>query len=52
MRSLYQTGRETLEDAEVLMLGGYCRRAHVRDGMNILDLEREWGILTLYLFEV
>ncbi|KZT10760.1 S-adenosyl-L-methionine-dependent methyltransferase [Laetiporus sulphureus 93-53] len=48
---LFPTGRETLEEAEVLMLDSYCRKAQVRDGMDILDLGCGWGSLTLYLAE-
>lgn len=35
---LYPTGRETLEEAERLMLEDYCRKAQLQDGMDILDL--------------
>lgn len=35
---LYPTGKETLEEAEVLMLDSYCEKAHLVDGLDILDL--------------
>ena len=35
---LYPTGKETLEEAEVLMLESYCEKAQMRDGLDILDL--------------
>lgn len=35
---LYPTGKETLEEAEVLMLESYCKKAHLKDGLDILDL--------------
>jgi len=46
---LYPTGNETLEEAEVLMLEDYCKKAKLEDGMDILDLGSGWGSLTLYL---
>ncbi|KAH9858824.1 S-adenosyl-L-methionine-dependent methyltransferase [Lenzites betulinus] len=46
---LYPTGRETLEEAEVLMLESYCEKAQLRDGLDILDLGCGWGSLSLYL---
>lgn len=35
---LYPTGKETLDEAEVAMMESYCRKAKLRDGMDILDL--------------
>ena len=35
---LYPTGAETLEEAEVAMLGLVADRAEIRDGMKVLDL--------------
>lgn len=35
---LYPTGKETLDQAEVLMLDSYVERAGLVDGMKILDL--------------
>lgn len=35
---LYPTGRECLEEAEVLMLEKYCKEAQLKDGQDILDL--------------
>ncbi|EJF65457.1 S-adenosyl-L-methionine-dependent methyltransferase [Dichomitus squalens] len=46
---LYPTGKETLAEAEVLMLESYCEKAQLRDGLDILDLGCGWGSLSLYL---
>ena len=35
---LYPTGKETLEQAEILMLESYCEKAQLKDGIDILDL--------------
>lgn len=35
---LYPTGKESLAQAEILMLESYCEKAQVKDGMDILDL--------------
>ena len=35
---LYPTGKETLAEAEVLMLESYCEKAQLKDGLDILDL--------------
>jgi len=35
---LYPTGKETLAEAETLMLESYCEKALLRDGLEILDL--------------
>ena len=44
-------GVTTLNDAEEAMLRLTCERAHVRDGMDILELGCGWGSLTLWLAE-
>ncbi|KAI8972236.1 S-adenosyl-L-methionine-dependent methyltransferase [Trametes punicea] len=46
---LYPTGKETLEEAEILMLESYCEKAQLKDGLDILDLGCGWGSLSLYL---
>ncbi|PPQ98717.1 hypothetical protein CVT24_003425 [Panaeolus cyanescens] len=48
---LYPTGRETLDEAERLMLESYCEKAMLRDGLDILDLGCGWGSLSLFLAE-
>ncbi|KAF8813876.1 S-adenosyl-L-methionine-dependent methyltransferase [Phlegmacium glaucopus] len=48
---LYPTGRETLAEAEKLMLESYCTKAQLRDGLDILDLGCGWGSLSLFLAE-
>jgi cyclopropane-fatty-acyl-phospholipid synthase len=48
---LYPTGRETLDDAEELMLALYVERARIADGQEILELGCGWGSLSLYLAE-
>lgn len=35
---LFPTGKETLEEAEVLMFEDYCKKAKLEDGMDVLDL--------------
>lgn len=35
---LYPTGKESLAEAEKLMLESYCIKAQLRDGLDILDL--------------
>ncbi|KAK1216758.1 hypothetical protein PQX77_020608 [Marasmius sp. AFHP31] len=35
---LYPTGKETLEEAEILMLNSYCEKAQLADGQDMLDL--------------
>ena len=44
---LYPTGKETLDEAEVLMLESYCEKAQIKDGMDILDLDLLFLIWTL-----
>ncbi|KAL0956767.1 hypothetical protein HGRIS_002887 [Hohenbuehelia grisea] len=46
---LYPTGKETLAEAELLMLESYCEKAQLRDGLDILDLGCGWGSLSLFL---
>lgn len=46
---LYQTGDETLDEAETAMLTLYAERAGLRDGMRMLDLGCGWGSLSLWL---
>ena len=48
---LYQTGRETLEQAEDAMLALYGERAELSDGQQILELGCGWGSLTLWMAE-
>jgi cyclopropane-fatty-acyl-phospholipid synthase len=45
---LYPTGKETLDQAEELMLALYAERAQLADGQNILELGCGWGSLCLY----
>jgi cyclopropane-fatty-acyl-phospholipid synthase len=45
---LYPTGRETLDEAEELMLALYAERAQLTDGQEILELGCGWGSLALY----
>jgi len=45
---LYQTGQETLDQAEDAMLALYAERAQLADGQNILELGCGWGSLCLY----
>jgi hypothetical protein len=35
---LFPTGKESLEEAEVLMLESYCEKAQLKDGQDVLDL--------------
>jgi 2-polyprenyl-3-methyl-5-hydroxy-6-metoxy-1,4-benzoquinol methylase len=49
---LYPTGKESLEEAEILMLESYCEKAQLKDGIDILDLGCGWGSLSLYLAKV
>jgi cyclopropane-fatty-acyl-phospholipid synthase len=47
----YQSGRETLAEAEEAMLRLYCERARLADGQEILELGCGWGSLTLWMAE-
>ena len=44
-------GVSTLDDAEEAMLRLTCQRAHLADGMSVLDLGCGWGSLTLWIAE-
>ncbi|KAK7005899.1 (S)-coclaurine N-methyltransferase [Favolaschia claudopus] len=46
---LYPTGKETVAEAEVLMLESYCQKAQLKDGQDVLDLGCGWGSLSLFL---
>ncbi|CAO1636321.1 unnamed protein product [Jaminaea pallidilutea] len=46
---LYETGKETLDEAEEAMLSSYCEKAQLVDGQDVLDLGCGWGSLSLYL---
>lgn len=48
---LYETGKETLDQAEEAMLDSYCTKAGLVDGQDVLDLGCGWGSLSLYLAE-
>lgn len=47
----YQTGSESLNEAEEAMLAVYVERARLQDGQSILELGCGWGSLSLYLAE-
>ena len=47
----YETGSESLDDAESAMLELYGQRADLRDGQHILELGCGWGSLTLWMAE-
>ncbi len=47
----YPTGRETLAEAEEVMLALTCERARITDGQEILELGCGWGSLTLWMAE-
>ncbi|CAE6517890.1 unnamed protein product [Rhizoctonia solani] len=48
---LYPTGKESIAQAEALMLESYCEKAKLCDGIDILDLGCGWGSLSLFLAE-
>jgi cyclopropane-fatty-acyl-phospholipid synthase len=48
---LYETGRETLAEAEEAMLALTCARAELADGQRVLELGCGWGSLTLWMAE-
>lgn len=48
---LYETGRETLAEAEEAMLRLTCARAELAEGQDILELGCGWGSLTLWMAE-
>jgi cyclopropane-fatty-acyl-phospholipid synthase len=37
------SNKTTLDQSEIMMLGLYCERAEIKDGMRILDLGCGWG---------
>lgn len=45
--ALYPSGKESLDEAEDLMLGMTMERAKLTDGLHILELGCGWGSLTL-----
>jgi cyclopropane-fatty-acyl-phospholipid synthase len=47
----FQTGNESLDQAEEAMLGLYVERGRIADGQDILELGCGWGSLSLYLAE-
>lgn len=47
----YETGSETLAEAEEAMLSITCRRARLNDGESILELGCGWGSLSLWMAE-
>ena len=47
----YQTGNESLDEAELAMLELYAERAELADGQRILELGCGWGSLTLWMAE-
>ena len=47
----YPTGRESLDEAEAVMLALTCERARLADGDRILELGCGWGSLTLWMAE-
>jgi cyclopropane-fatty-acyl-phospholipid synthase len=46
---LYETGAETLAQAEDLALAETCRHAAIEDGQQILELGCGWGSLSLWI---
>jgi len=47
----YETGKETLSQAEDKMLATTISRADLKDGLQILELGCGWGSLSLYMAE-
>jgi len=47
----YETGTESIGQAEETMLAKSCARAELQDGMEILELGCGWGSLTLWMAE-
>jgi len=47
----FPTGRETLDEAEALMLAESVAMAELKDGQRILELGCGWGSLTLFMAE-
>jgi cyclopropane fatty-acyl-phospholipid synthase-like methyltransferase len=48
---LFETGRETLAEAEDAMLASYVDKLGFQDGMSLLDLGCGWGAAVLYFAE-
>ncbi len=46
---LFETGKETLDEAEEAMLELTCKRANLSDHQDILELGCGWGSLTLFM---
>ncbi len=49
--ALFETGSESLGEAEEKMLSLTCSRADLKDGQSILELGCGWGSLTLFMAE-
>ena len=47
----FETGKESLAEAESAMLDLTCQRAEIENGMTVLDLGCGWGSLTLWIAE-
>jgi cyclopropane-fatty-acyl-phospholipid synthase len=47
----FETGRETLGQAEEIMLAKTCQRAQLVDGQDVLELGCGWGSLSLWMAE-
>ncbi len=47
----FETGRESLSEAEEAMLRLYAERAQLKDGQEILELGCGWGSLSLWMAE-
>jgi len=47
----FPTGRETLDEAEEIMLAKTCERAALQDGQDVLELGCGWGSLSLWMAE-
>lgn len=47
----YETGKESLDEAEAAMLALTCQRARLADGLDILELGCGWGSLSLWMAE-
>ena len=47
----WETGIDSLDEAELKALEISCQRAQIEDGMDILELGCGWGSLTLYMAE-
>lgn len=46
---LFETGHESLDEAEAAMLALTCERAELADGQDVLELGCGWGSLTLWM---